>query len=184
MFNNIQTTGKVIVFSVLLILSLSNMSLADSLTVDITRGAIVVNNDRTDARLLVSIDLPQELANAEVILAEILFSFVAEIPDSSALTVNCYPLLIAWDPGNIEWEDLGDTLGADVIGENGTIYAISGEGSHESYFDITEMTKAWLDGTIVNNGLIFFCDLDRLPRFRYHRNHREPFAQVRFTYIP
>lgn len=184
MFNNIQMAGKGIVFGVLLILSISGIAVADSLTVDITRGAIVVNDDRTDARLLVSYDLPQELADAEVILAEILFSFVAEIPDSSALTINCYPLLIAWDPGNIEWEVLGDTLGADVIGKNGTIYAIAGEGSHESYFDITETTKSWLDGTIVNNGLLFFCDSDRIPRFRYNRNHREPFAQVKFTYIP
>lgn len=184
MFKNINEKHYRAVFTAILVLAISSLVWADSLTVDIDRGAVVVNDDRTDARLLMGIDLPEELTGAEIIFAEFIFSLVSEIPDSSALAVNCYPLLISWDPRDIVWADLGDTLGADIIGEIGTEFAVAEEGIHESYFDITDMVRSWLDGTVANNGLIFFCDSDRIPRFRYNRSRGEPFARVRIVYSP
>lgn len=184
MFKNINCKANVAVTAIILVLSLYSLVWADSLMVDIDRGAVIVNDDRTDARLLMGFDLPEELTQAEIIFAELKFPIVSVIRDSSALGVNCYPLLISWDPDDINWADLGDTLDTDVIGEVGTEFAVAEEGSHESYFDITDIVRSWLDGTVVNNGLIFFCDSDRIPRFRYNRNRGEPFAQVRIVYGP
>ena len=184
MFSKIKTMGKLTAITAVFVLSLSSLAQADSLLVDITRGALVVNNDGTDARLLLKFDLPQELTGMEVVFAELSFPLISVIPDSSALAVNCFPLLVSWDPGNVTWADLGDMPGAEVIGDKGTVYAVSEEGASESYFDVTETVRSWLDETIANNGLLFFSDPDRLPRFQYSRSEGSPFAQVKIIYNP
>ena len=173
---------KVAAATVAFMLASTGTVFADSLAVDITIGALVLNDSRTDARVLLSFDLPSELSGAELVFAELLIPLTSMIPDSTALAIYCHPLQITWSENDVTWEDLGDSLTSDVISEDGTLYATSEEGSQGAYFDITGVVRAWMDGEMQNNGLLLFCDAERLPRFLFNRVEDLPLAQMKFTY--
>lgn len=173
---------KIAAITVAFMLASTGVVFADSLTVDITTGALVLNDSRTDARVLLSFDLPLELSGAELVFAELLIPLTSVIPDSTALAIYCHPLRIAWSEDEITWEDLGDSLTAEIISEDGTLYATSEEGNQGAYFDITSVVRAWMDGEMQNNGLLLFCDAERLPRFQFNGGEDLPLAQMRFTY--
>lgn len=184
MLKNIIVMSKSTVICVAVILSLSSLVWADSLTVEITTGSVVVNEGQTDARLLMSFDLPQELIGAKLVFSELQLPILSIIPDSTVLMAYCHPLVITWDPGEISWSDLGDSLTPDIIGEDGTLYATSDEGTQGALFDITEIIRSWAENTIANNGLIFFCDPDKIPRVSFNFEDDAPLARIRFIYNP
>jgi hypothetical protein len=155
---------------------------ADTLTVAITDGAFIQNADSTQGRLLLKLDLPTELSAAEIVFAELLVPLTAVIPDSSLLAVECDPLLINWNSATVAWDDLGDSLSGDKVSEQGTRYATSTEGSQETYFNITDITRAWQDSSVANNGLILYYDPANPPYFTYSRGEGAPFATIRFDY--
>lgn len=169
-------------FVVCLLLHFPSLSLADSLVVEINSGAYIVNPDTTNARLLLRFDLPQELLNTELIFAELLVPITSVIPDSSALRVFCHPLLVSWNPDDIVWDDLGDSLRSEITSEDGTHYATSDEGNQEGYFDITDMVRAWHEGRIDNNGLILFYNAGDPPYFRFTFDPDSPLAGVKIFY--
>lgn len=173
---------KVAAVTVAFMLASTGIVYADSLTVDITTGALVMNDSRTDARVLLWFDLPSEISDTEPVFAELLIPLTSVIPDSTALAVYCHPLMIPWNPETISWEDLGDSLTSEVISDEGTLYATSEEGIQGAYFDITSIVKDWVDGRMQNNGLLLFCDAERLSRFQFGGIGNPPLAQVKFTY--
>ena len=173
---------KVAAVTVAFMLASTGSVFADSLTVDITTGALVINDSRTDARVLLSFDLPSELSGTELVFAELLIPLTSMIPDSTALAIYCHPLQIAWSEDEVTWEDLGDSLTSEVISEDGTLYATSEEGDQGAYFDLTSVVRTWMDGEMQNNGLLLFCDAERLPRFQFNRGRDLPTPQMKFTY--
>jgi len=154
---------------------------ADTLSVAINSGAWIQNPDSTQGRLLLSFDIPTVLQDDEITFAELLVPLTASIPDSSVLAVECHPLLISWNPEEVAWDDLGDSLSSEAMAE-GTQYATSTEGEHQAYFDITGIVKSWQDSSLANNGLILYYDSATLPYFTYKRGESAPFATVRFDY--
>ena len=165
----------------LLVLLLVPQAQADTLSVAINNGAYIQNADSSQSRLLLNFDVPTALQGAEITFAELLVPLTASIPDSSVLAVECHPLLVSWNPEEIAWETLGDTLSSEAIAE-GTQYATSTEGEHQAYFDITGIVKSWQDSSLANNGLILYYDPATLPYFTYKRGESAPFATVRFDY--
>ncbi len=153
----------------------------DSVDIDITTGAYLLNDDSTDARVLLRFNLPEQLSNADLFFAELFIPLTSYVPDSSALRVLMHPLVISWDE-NTSWEDVGDSLGREVISDEGTHYATSAEGNQDAYFDITHIVTAWKEERISNNGLILFCSSDEVPYFRYSRNQNSPYATVRIYF--
>lgn len=153
----------------------------DSVDIDITTGRYILNDDSTDVRVLVRFALPRQISDAEIFFAELFIPLTSYIPDSSALRVLMHPLVISWDE-NTSWGDLGDSLGREVISDEGTHYATSAEGNQDAYFDITHIVTGWKEERISNNGLILFCSSDELPYFRYRRNRDSPFARVRIYF--
>jgi len=176
--------GRMLVLGSVVAIFLMNIARADSLIVNINSGAIVTDGERSDARLLINISLPDELLNGDLIFAELRIPVIAVIPDSSVLIVHCNPLMITWNPDDIAWEDFGDSLTNDVVGEDGTIYAASDAGEQAAYFDITEIVRAWTGGGLSNNGLILYSDPVSLPRFAVNREDGAPLARVAFTFEP
>jgi hypothetical protein len=160
----------------------ASTSFADSLAVSIDIGALTINEDQTDARLLLSIDIPEELTNAELTFAELVIPLRGVIPDSTVLTVYCHPLMVPWNAETVTWEDLGDSLTPEVISEDGTHYATVDQDEQDAYFDITSMVGSWIGGTAENYGLLLFCDTERLPRFVFSRRDDRALGRVEFTY--
>jgi hypothetical protein len=154
----------------------------DSVDVDITTGAYILNGDSTEARVLLRFDLPQQLSNAELYFAEIYIPITSYIPDSSALRVMCLPLSVSWNPNNVSWNDLGDSLDNSVVADEGTHYATVEEGNRNAYFDITPIVAAWKAERIGNYGLVLFCSSDEMPYFRYSREQNSPFAKVKIYF--
>lgn len=154
----------------------------DSVDINITTGAYLLNDDSTDARVLLRFKLPEQLSNADLFFAEFYIPLSGYIPDSSALRVLCLPLAVSWNPNNISWDDLGHSLGSKVIAGAGTHYATTNEGNQDAYFDITHIVRAWKEKTIANNGLILFCSADELPYFKYSCNRDSPFARARIYF--
>ena len=164
----------------LVVLLSAQVTLADTLTVNIADGAYLQNSGQN--RLLLGFDLPDELSGTEITFAELLVPLTAFIPDSSALAVECRPLLISWIPAEVAWDDLGDFLTSDVMAEQGTQFATATEGAQEAYFDITDIVRSWQDTSVVNNGLILFYQTDNLPYFSCSRDEGAPFGTVRFDF--
>jgi hypothetical protein len=167
--------GIVILFS-------ASFAQADSLSVAISDGAYLLNADSTQGRLLLKFEMPDELSGAEIVFAELLVPLTAAIPDSSALAVQCSPLLISWVPAELAWNDLGDNLSEEIITEPSTQYATATEGVQEAYFDITQIVKAWQDSALENRGLLLSYDATSLPYFTYAGGEGVPFGVVRFEY--
>lgn len=156
------------------------LALADSLTVDIATGAYLFNADTSDVRALMQFDLPSELDSAEIVFAELTVPIGCVIPDSSAMALYCQPLLIGWNPIDVAWENLGDSLTDAVIGE-GTLFATSYEGWQTAYFDVTGILRSWQDRTIANNGMLFYYDNSMLPYLTFDYERRL-FGQVKIIY--
>ncbi len=182
MFSKNITRSLISLIVVVLWLPSFALGSIDSVDIDITTGAYLLNDDSTDARVLLRFNLPEQLSNADLFFAEFYIPLSSHIPDSSALRVLCLPLAISWNPNNILWDDLGDSLGSNVIPDEGTHYATTDEGNQDAYFDITHIVRAWKEETMTNNGLILFCSSDELPYFRYSRNRDSPFARVRIYF--
>jgi hypothetical protein len=155
---------------------------AESLSVDINTGAYLLDSNSGRARLLLRFDLPPGLADARLVFAELSLPLTASIPDSSALTVYCHPLAMSWNPDEISWEDLGDSLGSDVMSENETMFATNVDGEQRGYFDITDIVKSWQDTTLANNGLVLFYEPFSVPYFTYSNGLGSTIATVRFDY--
>jgi hypothetical protein len=179
MFNKINKGALTLLLGLVISFSAQTV-LADSLNVEITAGAYL--QDSGQGRLLLKFDLPSELSGAQVTFAELHVPLTATIPDSSALAVECHPLLVSWVPAEVIWEDLGDSLTGDVVAEQGTQYATASEGAQDAYFDVTDIVRSWQDTSITNNGLILFYQTDTQPYFTYSRDEGEPFGTVRFDY--
>ncbi len=175
---------RTLILSLAITIFLLSMARADSLFVDVTSSAVVTDGDGSDARLLMNISVPDELMNGDLIFAELRVVLDAVVTDSSVLVVHCDPLMIAWDSNDVAWEDLGDSLTNNVLGQSGTIYASSDVGDQEAYFDITEIIRKWTGGGLSNNGLILYCDPVSIPRFAVNREVGAPFGRVAFTFEP
>ncbi len=179
MLNGINNSALALLLGLVLLLS-AQVTLADTLTVNITESAYLLNDDAAQGRLMLKFDLPDELSGTEITFAELLVPLTAFIPDSSALAVESRPLLISWIPAEVTWDDLWDSLTSDVMAEQGTQFATATAGAQEAYFDITDIVRSWQDTSVVNNGLILFCQTDNLPYFSCSRDEGALFGTVRF----
>ena len=173
------TTG--LLMGLMLLLLISNVR-ADSLTVNITNGAYIQNPRSNQGRLLIKFDLPSRLASEDIEFAELLIPLTAVIPDSSVLAIYCLPLRIPWDPSDVSWEDLGDSLSADIVVEQSSLYSTSTGGFQGAYFNISEIVKSWQDSIFANHGLILYCEQDKLPYFNYTRRDGSPFGNLNLDF--
>jgi hypothetical protein len=162
-------------------LMLSVLAHADSLVVDITAGAILSNPDSDNSRALLRFDLPQGLDSAEIVFAELTLPVESIIPDSSALAIYCHPLLVDWNADEVTWADLGESLTAEVISEEGTLFATASEGNQTAYFDITGIVRLWQEGSLVNSGLALFYD-NTMPPYPVFQSDGAAWGQVRIVY--
>ena len=155
---------------------------ADSLAVDINTGVFVLSPDSVQGRLHLQFGLPQELSGATVVFAELRVPVVSVIPDSSALMLQCNPLAISWNPDEVTWDNLGDSLTPEIISEDGTVFATSATGEQEAYFDITNIVRGWQDSSLANNGMLLYCEGGSQPSFQLPQGGNEALARVKFTY--
>jgi hypothetical protein len=162
----------------LVILLLSGPVMADSLDIEVSRGAIIYNVDSTDARLLIGFTLPEALDSAEIKFAELRVPIISLIPDSTALTVYCRPLLIPWEPDDIAWGDLGDFPDTAVVAGKGTHFGTARIGSQAAFFDITRIVGKWLGGSLANRGLVLYANPLLQSRFSHQRHGDGPYAIV------
>jgi hypothetical protein len=162
-------------------LMLSVVAHADSLVVDITAGAVLINADNGNARSLLRFDLPSELNSAEIVFAELTLPVESIIPDSSALAIYCHPLLVDWNADEVAWADLGDSLTAEFISEEGTLFATASEGNQTAYFDITGIVRLWQGGSLANNGLVLFYD-NTMPPYSIFQSDGAAWGQVKIVY--
>jgi hypothetical protein len=156
--------------------------LADSLDIEVSRGAIIYSADSSDARLLIGITLPEVLDSAEIKFAELRVPIISVIPDSTALTVYCRPLLIPWEPGDIAWGDLGDFPDTVVVARKGTHFGTALIGPQTAFFDITRIVRKWQAGGLANRGLVIYANPHLQSRFSHQRQGDEPYAVVHFEY--
>jgi hypothetical protein len=175
--------GLMLICLVTAILSICAVSAyADSVDVEITFGVFIQNPSGDNGILLLQFDLPSNLADTQIVFSELTFSITPEIPDSTALIIACRPLLNPWNPDEIEWRDLGKIPDSSVMLLEEASFITGTMESQPAYFDVTGFTKAWINGTIVNNGLAFFCDLNRIPYFHFVQNQGSPLARLKITY--
>jgi hypothetical protein len=160
----------------------AGLAMADTLDVAVARVAIVYNADSSDARLLLQIALPEALDSATIRFAELRVPITSVIPDSSALTIYCRPLLIGREPGNIVWGDLGDSPDTSVVSRKGTHFGTAVIGPQTAYFDITRILTRWREGRMADRGLLLYANPRQLARFTCGRHGDEPFATVHIDY--
>ncbi len=102
-------------------------------------------------RIMMKFDL-SELQGNTIDKAELNIYRFFGCPSGGATTVRIYPISEEWDENT--WSETKH------IGYNETtqygIYAFSVNGMHT--IDITDLVKAWADGTIENNGLVMVAD--------------------------
>jgi len=167
-----------------MLLLLGGFAWAESLEVEVNRGALISNADSSDLRLLMLFALPQELNSAKIYFAELRVPITSVIPDSSALTIYCRPLLMSWVPDDVRWDDIDDRPSPSVVSRRGTHFGTSRIGPQTASFDITPIFRKWKDGTLANNGLIVYANPGMLSRFDWHGERNTPFAGVHVEYQP
>lgn len=178
-------TNKIIAVAGLLFLCLAfNFAWADSLDIEITTGAFLINPLGSDGVLLLKFDMPPNLADSQIVFAELDVPITPVIPDSSLLMLHCNQLAIQWDPSTITWADLGDTIGSGVIVGDGSIFASSTTETQQAYIDITELMKSWARGDVANNGVVLFRSIENPSYFGFDLNGDSSYANVKLTYLP
>ncbi len=181
---SIRRCTKIAFWGTFILLLSAGSVMADSLEVAVNQGAIVYSGDSSDVRLVMEIALPQALDSTQIRFAELQVPITSIIPDSTALTLYCRPLLASWEPNTIDWEDLGDFPDTSVVSFKGTHFGTAQSGSQTAYFDITRLIKRWQGNTMTNNGLVLYANPRQQSRFTCPRQGNEPYATVRIIYEP
>jgi hypothetical protein len=118
--------------------------------------SIVSPRDSRDARILVYFELPKELRGSKVVVDNAILTFRAQVTGAAFGMIHVSPLIRDWrSEGSVSWSSPWDSLGGDyaknVAGRSVTLKSEKGEGEVRS--NVTFIVKAWVDGSIANNGM-------------------------------
>jgi len=152
----------------ILLVVVSQLS-AIELTIRPEKTSVIVSpEDKRDSRIFVYYNLPKELLAPGVEINWAIIEFEAEISSADAGMIDVLPVATDWkDSGEISWDSPWTDLGGDyAAGFHGTSVTLrNSDGLKKISSNVTMMVKAWLDGYLVNNGIIIVPSEDDLELF-------------------
>lgn len=156
-----------------------NFSVVQTATIDSTSS---------DAgRLLFKFDLPEELDEAFIDYAELLFKAEPKPASLRRVVVGGFPLTKDWNEGNVSWTNPWTDDGGDYIDTIMATCLNSKEEARLTSLDITEILRLWIEEEISNFGLVLM-DLDREDgKLKLQQSSKLPEgikAEIRIFYTP
>lgn len=157
----------IVIMSVLLVM-ISQLS-AVELTIRPEKTSVIVSpEDKRDTRIFVYYNLPKELLAPGVEINWAIIEFEAEISSADAGMIDVFPVVTDWkDGGEISWDSPWTNSGGDYADNfQGTSITLRNTDKLKKISsNVTMMVKAWLDGYLVNNGIMIVPAEDDLELF-------------------
>ena len=164
-----RTISLVLIMMSILLVTVFQLN-AVELTIRPEKTSIIVSpEDKRDTRIFVYYNLPKELLAPGVEINWAIIEFEAEISSADAGMIDVLPVATDWKGGvDISWESPWTDSGGDYAeGFHGTSVTLrNSDGLKKISSNVTMMVKAWLDGYLVNNGIMIVPaedDLELLP---------------------
>lgn len=130
------------------------------LTISVTQTATIDSISSDAGRLLFKFDLPEELNDAFIDYADLLFKGEPQPSSSRRVVIGGFPLFKDWDEENVSWTKPWADDGGDYIDTLMATCLNSKVENNLTSLDITEIVTLWAEEKISNFGLILM-DLDR-----------------------
>ena len=135
---------------------------AASITVQPDKIATMTSpDDKNETRVLVYFSMPEKLNNQDIHIDLAKLVFEAELTDADIAEIEIFPVTTNWTRSeSIDWESSWEKEGGDYsidnIGEYVTIKEADKSVSLQS--NVTFIVKAWIDGTMDNEGIILISE--------------------------
>ena len=149
-------------------------------------SVIISPEDKRDIRIFVYYDLPKELSSPGIEINWAIIEFEAEINSADVGMIDVLPVASDWkDSGDISWESPWTNLGGDYADEyhGYSITLKSSAGLKKISSNVTMMVKAWIDGYLVNNGIMIVPSEDDLELFpiKFNIESKDLVLRIHYT---
>jgi hypothetical protein len=145
-----QKTPWILLLIVFVLTCLHANSYAAQLTIEVDCVVAISSEDESENGIVVKFDLPSQLENSTIDLAEMYFVISSESADSSEFDLIAYPVQTQWNPEDVTWSELSDWLNDSLVTSGG----IDNDGEGEDRLNLTHVIQGWLDGDLSNYGLL------------------------------
>ena len=158
-----------IIVTIAILLVLAPNLIATELTLKPEKTSVIISpEDKRDIRIFVYYDLPEELSAPGIEINWAIIEFEAEINSADFGMIDILPVASDWkDSSVISWDTPWTNSGGDYADKyhGYSITLRSSNGLKKVSSNINMMVKAWIDGYLVNNGIMIVPSEDDLQLF-------------------
>lgn len=123
---------------------------AAELSIPVSTVANVNSEDQSHHGVLTKFDLPSNLLNCTIDLAEMYFVVSSDSSKASIFDLIAYSVKTSWNVENVSWSDVANQLNDSLI----TSGVVNKEVTETPRLNITHIVQAWIDGSLTNHGLL------------------------------
>jgi hypothetical protein len=164
--------------------SIAGLAMAEENFVEIREVTMIQAPDNSSYHILAQPDLG--LPDSTVVIDQATLNLVVspQTEDSSLISIQLYPIRIAWSSDVVDWNIPWSTPGGDFDESNYTEFTISAPVVQEVNIDVTDLCQRWADGRLPYYGFLLKISESSLAglTFLHGRDSNGPFGTLTVTF--